>query len=33
MWEFIGGYIVGLMSGVFVVALLCANGRCDDDDE
>ena len=32
MWGFIGGYVVGLISGVLVVALLCANGRNNDDN-
>ena len=32
MLGYIGIYILGLVSGVGLMALMCANGRCDDDD-
>lgn len=32
IWSFIGGLFVGMISGVFVTALLSANRRDDKDD-
>ena len=29
---FILGLVIGLIMGVGLMALMCANGRCDDDD-
>lgn len=31
MWGFIGIYILGLISGVGLMGLMCANSRNDDD--
>jgi len=32
MWVYIAVYMFGVVSGVGLMALFCANGRNDDDD-
>lgn len=32
MWGYIVAYIVGLVIGIGLMALMCANGRSNDDD-